>query len=267
MAAAIAERFDRVPTLDLRAFGRTVSLEGPRAALIAARHRLPAEYREAPGPAERSWSVRKDSRTEWAAVVQGDRLSLWPDVVAATEAVLSDLELWIAERARDRVFVHAGCVTVDGGAIVIPGRSMSGKSSLTAALVRAGAAYFSDEYAVLDRHGLVRPYPRPLSLRPADGIPARPVTAEEMGGKPGRGSARIRLVAFLRYDVAAGWRPESLTRAQTVLRLLDNTVAARTRPRTALAALERATEDTQALAGTRGDADVSAALLLSRLSS
>jgi hypothetical protein len=251
----------------LRAFGRTVSLAGPEAALGAARQRLPAAYRTAVGPAERSWSVRKSSGRDWAAVAEGDRLSLWSDVVAATEAVLSDLELWIAERARDRVFVHAGCVAVDGRAIVIPGRTMSGKSSLTAALVRAGAAYFSDEYAVLDRHGLVRPYPRPLALRPDDGSSTRPVTAEEMGGMSGRGPARVGLVAFLQYDVAAGWRPESLTRAQTVLRLLDNTVAARTRPRAALAALERATEGVPALVGTRGDADDSAALLLTRLSS
>ncbi len=256
-----------MPTLVLRAFGRTVSLAGPATALGVARQRLPPAYRAAVGPAERSWSVRKDSRCDWAAVAGGHRLSLWPGVEAATEAALSDLELWIAEHARERVFVHAGCVSIDGRAIVIPGRSMTGKSSLTAALVRAGAAYFSDEYAVLDRHGLVRPYPRPLSLRPADGTSTEPVTPEEMGGKSGRGPVRLGLVAFLRYDVAAGWHPESLTRAQTVLRLLDNTVVARTRPRAAFAAIERATDGTAGLAGTRGDADDSAALLLSRLSS
>ena len=37
-----------------------------------------------------------------------------------------------------------------GRAIVIPGRTFSGKSTLVAELVRAGATYYSDEYAVED---------------------------------------------------------------------------------------------------------------------
>jgi uridine kinase len=41
--------------------------------------------------------------------------------------------------------------------IAIPGRSFSGKTSLVTALVRAGAVYYSDEFAVIDRDGLVRP--------------------------------------------------------------------------------------------------------------
>src|SRR5947207_9537482 len=53
----------------------------------------------------------------------------------------SDLQLYVAERARGRVFVHAGVVGWNGRAIVIPGRSMSGKSKLVAALMRAGATY------------------------------------------------------------------------------------------------------------------------------
>ena len=79
--------------------------------------------------------------------------------------VLEDLErrikMYVAEMARRRVFVHAGVVAWQGRAIVIPGRSYSGKTSLVAALVRAGATYYSDEYAVLDLQG-----PRP-SLSPA----------------------------------------------------------------------------------------------------
>ena len=66
------------------------------------------------------------------------------------------------------MFVHAGVVAVDGRALLLPGGSFTGKTTLVAALLRAGAQYGSDEYAVLDEAGLVLPaYPRPLSIRNA----------------------------------------------------------------------------------------------------
>jgi hypothetical protein len=66
----------------------------------------------------------------------------------------------VAENARRWIFVHAGVVAWRGQAIVIPGATQSGKTSLVAALVRAGAEYFSDEYAVFDARGRVHPLPR-----------------------------------------------------------------------------------------------------------
>src|SRR5438105_4028110 len=77
----------------------------------------------------------------------------------------SDLRLTVAEFARRRVFVHAGVVGWRGQAIVLPGRTHTGKSTLVAELLRAGATFYSDEYAVLDARGRVHPYPEPLSLR------------------------------------------------------------------------------------------------------
>jgi hypothetical protein len=250
--------------LYLRAYGRTVALSGPAEALAAARDRLPPTYRDVTGPAERHWEVTMGLNLEIDA--EGNLVSVPPNVVASTEAVLSDLELWVAEHARRHVFVHAGCVSLDGRAIVLPGRSMSGKSSLTAALVRAGADYYSDEYAVLDHRGVVRPYPRKLAIRPTDGGAARRVDVGELGGKSGRGPASVAMVAVLNYDVEIGWQPEPLTRGQAMIRLFDNMVAARSRPRAGLSALEGATLDARTFAGTRGDADETAALLLNMLS-
>jgi len=76
---------------------------------------------------------------------------------------------YIALWARRRVFVHAGVVAWQGRAVLIPGRTLSGKSWLVRALVRAGAEYYSDEFAVLDARGRVHPYPLPP--READGRP------------------------------------------------------------------------------------------------
>src|SRR4029077_21066652 len=66
----------------------------------------------------------------------------------------SILRITIAEYAVGRAFLHAGLVGWKGNAIVIPGDSYSGKSTLVAELIRAGPEYYSDEYAVLDEQGL-----------------------------------------------------------------------------------------------------------------
>ena len=94
-----------------------------------------------------------------------------------------DLEVYVAEQARRRVFVHAGAVGWNGRAIILPGQTRSGKTTLVAALVRAGATYYSDEYAVIDTQGRVHPYPRPLMIRTETG---------ELQKCPGRGPGRTR---------------------------------------------------------------------------
>jgi hypothetical protein len=249
----------------VRAYGRTVGVDVPADCRDLVRERLPAPYREIDAEPEVVWGVIGWDQS-W--MVWRDEAPIGPNLltaVAATEFILSDLELWVAEFARGRVFVHAGCVVVDGRAIVIPGRSMSGKSSLTAALVRAGAQYYSDEYAVLDSRGLVRPYARSLSIRPYEGGFARRVHVSEFGGAAGTGPRPVGLVLALQYDAAAGWCVEALTRGQGIVRLLDNTVSARSRPEAALTALDHATQDAGMLGGTRGDADEAVAHVLEAL--
>src|SRR5438093_9745682 len=73
------------------------------------------------------------------------------DPVEVLDALESDLHRYVAQTSRRHVFVHAGAVGWRGRAIVIPGASMSGKTTLVSAFVQAGATYYSDEYAVLDR--------------------------------------------------------------------------------------------------------------------
>src|SRR5439155_21468851 len=103
------------------------------------------------------------------------RLARTLDRQALLEAFQSDLHLYVAEFARRRLFVHAGAVGWGGRAILIPGRSMSGKSTLVEALVRAGASYYSDEYAMVDRDGRLDAVLRPLSQSVGPGAcPMRP---------------------------------------------------------------------------------------------
>jgi hypothetical protein len=190
------------------------------------------------------------------------RIARTADLEAALEAFESDLRLYVAERARRRVFVHAGVVAWRGRAIVIPGRSFSGKSSLVAALVRAGATYYSDEYAVFDARGRVHPFPAPLSLRGGEGGRPTRHPPESFGGPPGTRPLPVGLVALSEYRHGARWRPRRLTPGQAVLALLANTVPARERPASALAALGRAVVGAPVLKGTRGEASEVADVLL-----
>ncbi|HET7529555.1 MAG TPA: hypothetical protein VFJ98_01200 [Mycobacteriales bacterium] len=250
--------------LVLRAYGRTVAVEAPADALDTVRRRLPATYVEVDREPERLWSLRREPSGMWMAY-DDDGLGGGVDVADGAEMLLSSLELWVAEHAKDRIFVHAGCAVRAGRAIVLPGRTMSGKSSLAAALVRAGATYFSDEFAVLDRRGRVHPYPRPLSIRPYDGSARQRVRVQDLGGSAGSRSAEVAVIAHLRYHAGESWDVAELSPGRAALALIDNTVAARSRPRAMLTAVSRASVGARALAGRRGDADQAARHLLDLL--
>jgi len=176
----------------------------------------------------------------------------------------SHLEHAMAELARRRLFVHAGVVGWKGRAILLPGRSHSGKSSLVAALLGAGAQYCSDEYAVLDSRGRVHPYPRPLLLR-GEGEPGTRVTAAALGATTVRRPLPVGLVVVTRYRAGARWRAASLSPGRAMLALLGNTVMVRSRPERTLSVLEQVVARVPALRVTRGEADDAAPRLLEAL--
>ena len=177
----------------------------------------------------------------------------------------SDLRLYVAERAPRRVFIHAGVVGWKGRAILIPGRSFTGKTTLVAELVRAGATYYSDEYAVLDADGLVHPYARPLALREGDGLRQTRRRVEEFGGRAGKGPLPVGLVVVTRYERGARWHPRRLTPGEGVLEMLSNTVSARRSPERALTVLSKVADRAVILNGTRGEASRAAASILKNL--
>lgn len=84
---------------------------------------------------------------------------------------------------RHVLVIHAGVVaTPAGSAVLLPAASGGGKTTLTAALVRAGFSFLSDEMAAIDpetRH--VLPVPRSLFMKPgtfeALGIPRPEISA------------------------------------------------------------------------------------------
>src|SRR6185436_16438379 len=132
----------------------------------------------------------------------------------------SHLQLTVAEFAPRRVFVHAGVVAWNGKAIVVPGSSFSGKSTLVAELLRAGATYYSDEYAVIDERGRVHPYPRQLRIRAADSTWPKRVNATEFGSSIGLKPLPIGVVVSTRFKEGARFRPRALTRGKATLELM-----------------------------------------------
>jgi len=188
------------------------------------------------------------------------------DLGEVLETLQSHLHFDTALGARRKLFVHAGVVAWRGQAIVIPGRSFSGKTSLVAALVRAGATYYSDEYAVLDRRGWVHPYPKPLSIRSKEGNTAVQCPVEALGGQAATEPLPVGLVAVTAYVNGACWRPYALSPGQIVMALLDNTVLARYKPKIALSTLGSVAEQAKGVGGERGEAEKAAPLLLECLS-
>ncbi len=182
--------------------------------------------------------------------------------------VLEDFErrvkMYVAEMTPRFVFVHAGVVGWRGQAIIIPGRSFSGKTSLVSELVRAGATYYSDEYAVLDMQGRVHAYPQPLQIRESGSHIQKKRRAEEIGGITGTEPLPIGLVIVSRYKPDARWRPARLTTGQAMLEMLANTVPARRKPEIVIPTLQKAISEAMILKGVRGEAEDAARLILKR---
>jgi len=195
----------------------------------------------------------------------GVRLARTTVLEEALDRLEVDLQASVAARARRRVFVHAGVVGWNGQAVVLPGYSFSGKSTLVAALVQAGARYYSDEFAVLDAKGRVHPFARHLILRSPDGRKhVRPVLEDPDGARIP--PLPVGVVVAARYRPGGRWRPRRLSPGQGLLAMLRHTVPARSRPREAVRVLCKALSRATVIQTARGEADETARTLLGWLS-
>jgi hypothetical protein len=176
-------------------------------------------------------------------------------------AVEDHLAGHISEFARSRVFVHAGVVGWKDRAVLIPGRSHAGKSSLVGALLRAGATYYSDEFAPLDQFGRVHPYPSPIHIRNGDRSVQR-VSPRDFPATVGTKPLLVGLILVTQYDKGAVWRPRRISQGEGVLALLTNTASARRNPKRALKTFSATVVGARILKGPRGEADVTVARLL-----
>lgn len=165
------------------------------------------------------------------------------------DRVESGLALFASERLAGLVAVHAAVIVRGSQALVVPGASGVGKSTLCVAAAAAGAQILTDEYALVNpASGLVAGWRRPVRVRRPDGGADRFELATE--SEP----VRVGLVAFVAHapGCTPSWAP--ITGADTVLGLLANTVCARSRPDAALDAALAVARSARAVAGSRGEA-------------
>jgi len=176
----------------------------------------------------------------------------------------TELRLYIARKAPEGIFIHAGVVGYHGRTIVLPGMSFAGKTTLVAALVREGAVYYSDEFAVIDMDGLVRPYAKPLSLRDDNHIQVEH-SVESLGGVAGEHPMQIGAIVVTSYKPGAEWQPRHLSPGEGAMALLANAVPARERPAEVMRAISKSAGGATVIQSDRGEADAIAPLLLSEL--
>jgi hypothetical protein len=219
-----------------------------------------------PDPGSTAFALRGTGPDSYQVTVGGSAAVEHASLEVALTLLDSQMRLSIAASARDWLFVHAGVVVVEDRALLIPGATFTGKTTLVQALVQAGAAYYSDEYAVLDHAGLVHPYARPLSLRSADGSALRERHAGPVWSVAGsEKGVPTAAVVITRYRAGVRWRPTRLSTGQGMLALLANTVPAQARPEESLRTLGRASSSATFLEGERGEAGPVATALLGEL--
>jgi hypothetical protein len=206
-----------------------------------------------------------DERGTYAVDLGGAFLIEGVSLDVALDSLATVVRLRIASEAPDRIFVRAGVVGHAGGALLIPGGSFTGKTTLIAALVRAGASYYSDEYAALDADGLVHAFPTPLSIRGGERQPQDHLVEPLEGGSSGKEPLPVRAVIATTYRPGADWTPKALDAGDAALALLAHAVPVRERPAEALRAITRAVDNAVALESDRGEAEDLAPILLAEL--
>ncbi len=253
---------DSIKTTYVEAYGRVVALECDDTLFDLPY--LPFNWLATPpsGTIDRRYSVARTGESAWEIAIDDQPSTTLSDASLIAEYIEGDLHHWLATYTTDFLFVHAGCVSWRDRAIVIPGRSYAGKTTLTQALLEAGAVYYSDDYAVIDADGTIHAFPRQLRVRSESIGPSRLVDPVSSNWPVGRDPIRAGVVAALTYDAELGWDVATLSRGMGALSLLDNTVAARERPEDALRLMSRAVFGAISIKGTRDSATNTAQRLI-----
>lgn len=184
--------------------------------------------------------IEHDHKGVYSLYRNGEEFSSGPSRRGLFKFFDSLVRVAVARDAVDHVFMHAGVVGWKGRAIVIPGDSFHGKSTLVAELVRNGAIYYSDEFAILDSDGLVHPFERDLAMRTDDGEYTRyELTVESLGGVAGKTSIPVGMVLVTKYEPQCVWNPKLLTPGNGVLQMIPFTISLSHRPEFSIGVLKK----------------------------
>jgi hypothetical protein len=255
--------------LDLIAWGVPFRLSASSPALLARmRRHVPFGSTEccAPPADFATFSLRRNEDDALYHINAGDRaLSSAETLDFSLQQLASHLMIHVAEFAPDYVFLHAGVIAWQDRALLLPGSSHAGKSTLVAELVRAGATYYSDEFALLDPEGRVHPFSRTLQMRLSGHSEQTPLPLKKLNGKAGTTPVCVALVVFTEFAEAALWQPEELTPGRSILEMLLHAVPAQRTPARVLATLTATMRHATAWRSKRREAPATARALLTAL--
>jgi hypothetical protein len=187
----------------------------------------------------------------------GRRVALCRSEEQLLDLFESQVALNVARSATECIFLHCGVVGWRGKAILIPGHTCYGKTTLVKHFLEAGAAYYSDEFAILDSAGKVHPYARPLQIRRQPGsLKQTAATPEELGAAGGTGREPIEpaLLLCCRYREGGRWRPKEMTPGVAALELLRYSFTAYWSMEAAFRAASESASRLSAWRGARGEA-------------
>jgi len=202
-----------------------------------------------------------DEHGTFFLIQNGETISYTDNEASHYKFFDSILRVAIGEYAVDCVFMHAGVVGWNGRAILLPADSFKGKSTLVTELVRCGAEYYSDEFAIIDGDGMVHPFARNINRRTENFVPYE-LTVEELSGRYGKQPIPVGFVLLTEFMPNGAWRPEILTAGNGVLRMIPFTLSIRYRTDFSMQVLHNVASHAIIASSPRGSAERFAKTLL-----
>ena len=205
--------------------------------------RLLADFRSRRVPGVPTFQItHRAAASQPYAVYRGGRIiQRAPSLAPIIDWVLWQATQEAVERTTEYLALHAGAVARNGKAILLPAPPDSGKTTLSAALTRAGFSYLSDEVALIEPDtALLHPYARALWMEipsidlmgpdvrqaiPSDllalGRGQYQITPNELRpgsvGKP----TRVRFVVAPMYRRGSKTTLEPMSRAEALVAMAD----------------------------------------------
>ena len=169
-------------------------------------------------------------------------------------AVFAGHVMWnAAVVARGHSYLHAAAVTRAGVAIIFPGEANTGKTTLCEELLRRGFGYLSDEFALVDDLGMVRPFPRALRFDDDEG--SRWLNPHDLGVVESS-DVPPALVVLTRFEPGASPAFEPpMSAGVAVAALVDHCPSMIGSPEATLRRLARLAERCVVVKATRGEAE------------
>lgn len=218
---------------------------------------LPIKWRQIPfqNSRHRYEFIRQTKTGRYSLTAHGQIVAANATFREAFELLTSNIRLTIAEFAEQKIFLHAGVVGLKNAAVLIPGKSFAGKTTLVAEFVRRGFTYFSDEYALLDKKGLVHPFPKKLSIRGIiDEYRQTDFEVEQLGGTRACVPLPVKFILLTEYKKGTSARISETSIGEGLMQSIANSISVRQNPQLVLEVLKRVAAQSRILKGKRGEA-------------